>query len=141
MMRQAIRQVRSLIRSFTRSSYTRKIQLFKIQISVQFPVSQLNRKKQCGEHQKNAIKSSLLTTVPQFVPQPTHLQINTNKNNNLNTPFRVRQLHQTFGKGHLRVAFFVSTIILSSFLRHSYYLITYHKHYCVTLQPMLIKTR
>lgn len=117
MMRQAIRQVRSLIRSFTRSSYTRKIQLFKIQISVQFPVSQLNRKKQCGEHQKNAIKSSLLTTVPQFVPQPTHLQINTNKNNNLNTPFRVRQLHQTFGKGGNSLSYRPFCIYTSSFSR------------------------
>ncbi|MDF5306677.1 hypothetical protein P3697_32115 [Vibrio parahaemolyticus] len=75
-------------------------------------------------------------------PQGTPTKIkptNTIKNHILKMQIQITPA--TFGKGHLRVAFFVSTIILSSFLRHSYYLMTYHKHYCVTLQPMLIKTR
>lgn len=55
-------------------------------------------------------------------------------------PFQLPPAHQTFGKGHLRVAFFVSTKIVS-FFKHSCFLKSYYIDYRIPLAHVGLQTR
>ncbi|MBE8568392.1 MULTISPECIES: hypothetical protein [Vibrio] len=76
-------------------------------------------------------------------PQGTPTKIkptNTIKNHILKMQIQITPAHQTFGKGHLRVAFFVSTKIVS-FFKHSCFLKSYYIDYRIPLAHVGLQTR